>query len=121
MRKTLYISFLLFSFGILIVKPLHSQALVENCIDYNIHSKFEQALQLIQNQIAENPQNYQVHFYLAATLSSKMTHFENNDDEDDFMSAIDSTINIIERKLEDTTGVDHISHAELLFYLGSAY
>ena len=121
MRKTLYISFVLFSFGILIVKPLHSQNWVEECIEYTIHSKFEQALQIVREQISENPHNYQAYFYLAATLSSKMTHFENNDDEYDFMSAIDSTIKIIELKLEDTTGVDSKSNAEQLFYLGSAY
>jgi tetratricopeptide (TPR) repeat protein len=121
MSKMHHISLLLIFSAIIIVKPLYPQAWVEECIEYTIHSKFDQALQLVQKQIAENPQNYQAYFYLAATLSSKMTHFENNDDEDDFMSAIDSTIKIIEFNLEDTRGIAPKNHAEQLFYLGSAY
>jgi tetratricopeptide (TPR) repeat protein len=121
MRKSLYILLLVLSFGIIIVKPAHSQGWVDECIEYTIHSRFEEALRLVRGEILKDPQNYQAYFYLAATLSSKMTHFENNDDEHDFFSAIDSTVNIIEHKLEDTSGVDPKVHAKQLFYLGSAY
>ena len=110
------ISVLLFS-----IKPATSNNWIDSCMDYTIHSEFDSALAIIDRQIQIDSLNYQAYFYRAATLSSRMTHFENTDDEEGFISAIDRSIAIIEDSLQDTTGLDAKKHADYLFYLGSAY
>ncbi len=94
---------------------------IDECIEHTIHTRFEQALNLVSEQLTRNPKNYRAYFYRAATLSSKMTHFENDDGEQDFRAAIDSSITIIELLLEDSSGVSAQNRADYLFYLGSAY
>ena len=101
--------------------PATANSWITECIDYTIYTKFDSALLVIDRQIAHDSLNYRAYFYRAATLSSRMTHFENNNDERAFLSAIDYTIGIIEKKLDDTTGMDPAQHADYLFYLGSAY
>jgi tetratricopeptide (TPR) repeat protein len=86
-------------------------------IDLTINNQFDEAVQVFTNACKEMPENYRAHFYLAATLDSKMTHFENNADAEAFNAAVDTVIALVEAELERKP----IKNAELIFYLGSAY
>lgn len=121
MRRKLYRYFLLFFTISGIITPLPAGDWIEECIEYTIHTRFDQAIEVVNNQLLLDPQNYRAYFYLAATLSSKMTHFENDVDKQNFKSAIDSTIDIIESKLDSMTDIEPKPHVDYLFYLGSAY
>jgi len=89
-------------------------------IDLTINNQFDQAITLFNNEIQKTQDNYRAYFYLAAALNSKMTHWENWDDEPDFEKTIDKTIDIIEVKLKEENNSDSL-RSRLLFYLGSAY
>jgi len=96
----------------------------ENWIDENIeltiNNKFSEALSLLNERLEQSSEKYEIYFYFVATLHSKMTHFENFDDEHTLNAYADSTINIIESKLQSENLPDS-THAKLLFYLGSTY
>ena len=106
---------------LLVIPSLAASDWVERNIDLTINTRFDEAIALIEQQIAKNSQNYQAYFYLAATLNSKMTHFENQQDEAAFNAAIDSCIRLLETALKDTSGLAPDLRAHMLFYLGSAY
>jgi len=88
--------------------------------ELTINTKFAEALDLLKSQKVEYSDIHKIYFYSAATLNSKMIHFENFDDESEFNKYIDSTISVIEPRLEQIDPND-TSRAQLLFYLGSAY
>ena len=90
-------------------------------IDFTINNKFTQAIELFQNELNKRPDDYRIYFYLAAAYNSKMVHFENWEDQDNFQNAIDQTIQIIEKNLKNPQNVTDSLRADLLFYLGSAY
>jgi hypothetical protein len=90
-------------------------------IDYTINNKFTEAKALFENQIQARPNDYRTYFYLAATLNSKMTHFENNDDEVIFYQMLKKTIDIVRTKLDRDENLSDSTESQLLFYMGSAY
>ena len=90
-------------------------------IDYTINNNFIAANRLFENQIQARPNDYRTYFYLAATLNSKMTHFENNDDEVIFYQMLKKTIDIVKTKLDRDENISDSTESQLLFYMGSAY
>ena len=110
------------SISILIkISPVAAGSWIERNINLTINTRFDEAITLVHDQIAGNPQDYEAWFYLAATLNSKMTHFENLDDEPEFTAAIDTCIELLESVIEDTVGISRQTLARRSFYLGSAY
>ncbi len=93
---------------------------IQENIELTINGNFESAINLLNDRMQKNPNDYRTYFYLAATLNSKMTHFENSKDEFEFNNFIDKTIQLIEPKLENKA-IDDTLRSKLLFYLGSAY
>ena len=117
--KQVFFIFLLFIF----VKSslANDDQWIENVIHLTINNKFDSALTLIDMKLSKNPKDYKAQFYLAATLSSKMTYYENDESLSRFQQAIDSTILTVEEIIEtdDYSSEKHL--ADLLFYIGSAY
>jgi Tfp pilus assembly protein PilF len=94
---------------------------INTTIDLTINTDFDSALYIVNKQIEKDHNDYRAYFYLAATLNSKMTHFENQDEFDQFNMAIDKTIQLIEEQLDNNAGLSDPIYAQLLFYKGSAY
>jgi tetratricopeptide (TPR) repeat protein len=118
-KKRVMIFFTVFPF--LIDISVSSDTWIQKTIDLTINTSFTDALLTVQNQIDKDSTNYRAWFYLAATYNSRMTHFENDADTDQFNTAIDKTIRLIENEQEFTIGLPDSTQAQLLFYLGSAY
>ncbi|MFC2088115.1 tetratricopeptide repeat protein [Calditrichota bacterium] len=120
MNKNIQIIFLCYSLLFLFPQPGKSNDWIKENIELTINGKFTQALDNLYKLKTEYPEDYRISFYLAATLNSRMIHFENIEDEQDFNKYIDQTINLIERELEKDNLNDSL-HTNLLFYLGSAF
>jgi len=117
--RSFYLPFILL---LLMHLPLaSSEAWIDSTIEYTINTKFEKAFLVIKHQLESNPDDYRAHFYFAATLNSRMTHFENQEDGILFERSIDSTIYLVEQHLISADTLTASRHAELLFYLASAY
>ncbi len=114
-------SLLLYLLLALTSRLLASDVWIDSTIEYTINTRFDDALALIEEQLQKNPADYRAHFYLAATLNSRMIHFENLDDAGLFEESIDSTIRIVEEHLAAAPALTAPMKAELLFYLASAY
>ena len=106
---------------ILMQSSLASESWIERNIDLTINTRFDEAIALVRDQITINPQDYEAWFYLAATLNSKMTHFENQIEEPEFNAAIDTCIRLLKSMVDDTAGIAKSVRARRSFYLGSAY
>ena len=107
-----------------IFNPVHliaNDAWIDSTINLTINTKFEKALAVVNSQLDSDPNDYRAYFYLAATLNSRMIHFENQNDAAPFETAIDSTIRITERNLVMQDPPADSVHADLLFYQASAY
>jgi hypothetical protein len=94
---------------------------IRETIDCTINTNFNEALRIVSEKIEVDSNDYRAQFYLAATLNSKMTHFETEEDADLFNEAIDKTLQLVEDKLETGQDLKDSIKAELLFYEGSAY
>jgi tetratricopeptide (TPR) repeat protein len=94
---------------------------IDENIELTINGKFNEALTLLEQKINNDTSNYKAYFYLAATLNSKMAHFENFKFEEDFMNAIDKTINLINRRHTENIEISDSLKSQYLFYLGSSY
>jgi len=94
---------------------------ISDIIDLTINTDFDNALNIVQEEVKRDPENYRAWFYTAATYNSKMTHFENNDNAEEFDEAIDKTIELISYQLDLDENMIDSSRAQLLFYMGSAY
>jgi len=94
---------------------------IRETIDYTINTKFDEALRIVNEKIEADSNDYRAHFYLAATLNSKMTHFESQEDAYNFNKAIDKTLHLVEEQLENGQEFEDSVKADLLFYEGSAY
>ena len=94
---------------------------IEENIELTINCKFNQALSILEQRIENDTTDYKSYFYLAATLNSKMTHYENLDFEQEFLAAIENTIRLIKRKKKDNLELSDSTKAQYSFYLGSAY
>ena len=90
-------------------------------MDLTINNRFDDAAEIFQKKISESKNNYKAYFYLSATLNSKMTHFENEQEKEQFESAVDSTIKFTQNLLIESKNKPDSVKAELLFYQGSAY
>jgi tetratricopeptide (TPR) repeat protein len=104
-----------------LASPVRDTAWITTGIDLTINNKFDQALAHFQKEMQSNDKDYRVYFYVAATLNSKMTHFETWGEDDAFEKMIEKTIDLIELQLSDEESILDSDRAMLLFYLGSAY
>jgi len=94
---------------------------IQETVNHTINTNFNEALQIVYKKIEADSNDYRAQFYLAATLNSKMTHHENQDDADLFNEAIDKTLDLVEDNLENKPNLSDSIKAELFFYEGSAY
>ena len=94
---------------------------IDENIELTINGKFNQALSILEQRIGIDTTDYKSYFYLAATLNSKMTHYENLNYEKEFYAAIKKTIGIIKKKQSENTELSDSTNAQYSFYLGSAY
>lgn len=109
------------SFCLLFFSVLSAQEWIKTGITCIINTDFEQALNLYQDEISHRPEDYRAHFYLAAALSSRMVHFENQEGQVQFDQAIDRTIELILQQLHSESIRDTLDRGRCWFYLGSAY
>jgi tetratricopeptide (TPR) repeat protein len=86
-------------------------------IELTINNQFDAAIDVFRSASKSDPNDYRPYFYLAATLDSKMTHYENDAEAFAFNAAIDSVI----KRVEMVMALTPSTNAELVFYLGSAY
>lgn len=93
---------------------------IRQCIDLTINTKFYQAESLLTARIDNGDSSMDVHFYYASVLNSKMTHFENDTDQQKFYGALNQVIDKGEQYL-DNMDLDLKTKAQILFYVGSAY
>lgn len=98
-----------------------SNSWIQETVNHTINTNFNEALRIVNEKIEADSNDYRAQFYLAATLNSKMTHFENQEESDRFNEAIDRTLQLVEEKLENTQDLVDSIKAELFFYEGSAY
>jgi tetratricopeptide (TPR) repeat protein len=94
---------------------------IQETVNHTINTDFNEALKIVYKKIKADSNDYRAQFYLAATLNSKMTHYENQDDADLFNEAIDKTLDLVEDNLENKPNLPDSIRAELFFYEGSAY
>ena len=90
-------------------------------IELTINNKFAKALDHFQQQIDKRPFDYKSHFYLAATLNAKMTHFENRIGEARFKITIRKVMELADSCLQNEDKINSSQKATVLSYLGSAY
>jgi len=115
----IYLIFFIILYGIQVFAG--NRDWIQETVDFTINTNFKSALQLISGKIAADSNDYRAQFYLAATLNSKMTHFETHADADIFNKAIDKTLQLVESELESNQELSDSMKAELFFYEGSAY
>ncbi len=97
-------------------------AWVHRSIELAINADFAAAESLLTAQMAQGDSTVQLYFYYASVLNSKMTHNENLDDSEHFLSLIQQVIRKSDRQLQlADTVLSGRKRAELLFYRGSAY
>ena len=118
MIKKIILYFFLLS-GIQILAE--SNSWIQETINHTINTNFNEALRIVNKKIEADSNDYRAQFYLAATLNSKMTHFENQEEADRFNEAIDRALQLVEEKLENMQELADSMKAELFFYEGSAY
>jgi tetratricopeptide (TPR) repeat protein len=94
---------------------------IQETVTHTINTNFSEAMRIIEQKIEADSNDYRAQFYLAATLNSKMTHYENQDEAVQFNRAIDKTLDLVEKQLENGNQLADSIRAELFFYEGSAY
>jgi tetratricopeptide (TPR) repeat protein len=105
----------------LIFQIITAESWIDTNIELTINGKFDQALQELEKRIQADSSDFKSYFYLAATLNSKMTHFENLNQEKEFYEAINGTIQLVENKNKKYLIIPDSIKAQYLFYLGSSY
>ena len=55
---------------------------IRETVENTINTNFDEALRIVTEKIEADSNDYRAQFYLAATLNSKMTHFESREDAD---------------------------------------
>jgi tetratricopeptide (TPR) repeat protein len=93
---------------------------IKETIDESINTKFAKAEEVIHEQFALGDSGAAVYFYYASILNSKMTHFENDDDVQEFTEAIDKVNTICTETLTGSNTLTAQKKARLYFYRGSA-
>jgi tetratricopeptide (TPR) repeat protein len=89
-------------------------------IELTINTRFDEAEAIINKRLAEGDSSLAVYFYHASILNSKMTHFENNQDEDTFKKAIEKVIDGASEHLSFSSSIPDQELAQIYFYRGSA-
>ncbi|MBN2424661.1 MAG: hypothetical protein JXR46_00605 [Calditrichaceae bacterium] len=121
MRKISIVLFVIFEFNFLWASGKNSPDYVSTFMDYTINTRFREAEAFLSNRIVEGDSGYQVYFYYASLLNSKMTHYENKNDAGQFLLYIDKVIDKTNRYILESEDVDSSAMADLYFYRGSAY
>ncbi|MCB0283268.1 MAG: hypothetical protein KDF60_11860 [Calditrichaeota bacterium] len=93
---------------------------IKESIDLTINSRFDAAQQLLQKRMDNGDSSLAVYFYYASVLNSKMTHFENQIDEQPFFDALNRVIDKGEKQLDHNDLTDKKA-AEICFFIGSSY
>ncbi len=93
---------------------------IRQSIDLTINTQFAQAESLLTTRMQNGDSSMAVNFYYASVLNSKMTHFENREENQPFFDALQHVINRGTLKLEDAI-LQGKEKAETQFYVGSAY
>lgn len=114
MIRTIFIFFFLF-FQFCIAEEW-----INENIEFTINGKFNQAISSLRQRIEKDATDFKSYFYLAATLNSKMTHFENLEFENDFYTAIQKTMDLVVTNQNEILENPESEKAQHLFYLGSA-
>ncbi|MEJ2056048.1 MAG: hypothetical protein P8X42_19210, partial [Calditrichaceae bacterium] len=94
---------------------------IQQTIDYTINNQFDSAEAVIQDRFAGGDSSLPVYFYYASILNSKMTHFENKEDEDLFNDILNRIINEAGKLIETGNIENKKLLAKAYFYRGSAY
>jgi tetratricopeptide (TPR) repeat protein len=99
----------------------HSNHWIKTVIDYSINTRFQEAESFLNEKTESGDSTYQVSFYYASLLNSRMTHYENMDDKEKFLEAVNRVIKITDLKIREDDYLELSELAELYFYRGSAY
>lgn len=94
---------------------------IRQSIELTINNKFAEAESLLVNRMAEGDSTIETKFYYASVLNSKMTHFENQDQENFYLKLLNRVIGQASSKLDSNVSLSAEQQARLYFYLGSAY
>lgn len=100
--------------------PAFGQDWIGQSIDFTINAQFTDAESLLTQRMQNGDSSLAVYFYYASVLNSKMTHFENREEDQTFHSALQSVIDQATQQLENPL-LQGEEKAEVLFYLGSSY
>ena len=93
---------------------------IKESIDLTINTNFAAAESLLTAKIAESDSSIEACFYYASVLNSKMTHFENSDNADEFLDILQKVVDKCDSGLEnDDLGAEE--KARLHFFQGSAF
>ncbi len=94
---------------------------VQRCIDYSINAKFDSAEAVLAPFMEDSTTSLKAHFYYASVLNSKMTHFENLQEEAErFKSVLKKVIRMAETRLDENDRLTSKEKSRLYFYKGSA-
>ena len=93
---------------------------IRESIDLTINTRFSEAENLLKERMEKGDSSLAVNFYYASVLNSKMTHFENQLDEETFFKALNKVIDQGENILEQHN-LSQNDKAQTEFYVGSAY
>ena len=93
---------------------------IMDTIELTINTRFDEAEAVIHKRLAGGDSTLAVYFYHASILNSKMTHFENNQDEQTFKKAIDKVIHGANKQLASPSSIPDQELARVYFYRGSA-
>ncbi|MBN1408426.1 MAG: hypothetical protein JW956_11585 [Calditrichaceae bacterium] len=109
--------------SLIVVIPEHIQASdwIQQTIDYTINTRFDSAESIIYERLASGDSSLPVYFYHASILNSKMTHFENDNDMDQFLDILDKIISEASFQINVNGLLNDTIKAKLYFYRGSAY
>ncbi len=94
---------------------------IRQSIDLTINTHFSEAESLLVKKMAAGDSGIDVNFYYASVLNSKMTHFENQKGEEEFINALNKVIRKTDTLIDSNPDMDSTSLAKIAFYAGSAY
>jgi tetratricopeptide (TPR) repeat protein len=94
---------------------------IKKIIDYSINTNFYDAESIIKERLNSGDSSYVTYFYYASVLSSKMTHYENFNDEENFRDAVSRVIQTTDSLIFKSNGNCTNDLADIYFFRGSAY
>ncbi len=114
MRHLLAFLFLLIS-----VLPVLGEDWVTRVIDLTINTRFDEAEAVCADYLTDPDSSLKAYFYLSSILNSKMTHFENDQELERFLTVVDTVVRKSTIRLENSR-LTAQQRAQLHFYRGSA-